>query len=153
MDENMSEQPRVAKVLAALVVSMTVGAIVLMALGNHPPSAGPFCLETKAGNLQQLASISGITSEDLNFHFCICNGRGGEDGQILSTEKWQRQWSLIPGQRWYGSAQTIRICLIAHARTTPLSDCQIKRLQGLTEALCRKFNINADSVHYPNNWQ
>jgi hypothetical protein len=185
MDENMSEQPRVAKVLAALVVSMTVGAIVLMALGNHPPSAGPFCLtsyylldpiekaissgapqsaerwnrievyysETKAGNLQQLASISGITSEDLNFHFCICNGQGSEDGQILSTEKWQRQWSLIPGQRWYGSAQTIRICLIAHARTTPLSDCQIKRLQGLTEALCRKFNINADSVHYPNNWQ
>lgn len=40
----MSNQPRVAKVLAALLVSMTAGAIVLMVLGNNPPSAGPFCL-------------------------------------------------------------------------------------------------------------
>jgi len=40
----MTNQPRVAKVLAALLVSMTIGAVALMALGNHPPSAGPFCL-------------------------------------------------------------------------------------------------------------
>ena len=40
----MSNQPRVAKVLAALLLSMTAGAIVLMALGNNPPSAGPFSL-------------------------------------------------------------------------------------------------------------
>jgi hypothetical protein len=42
----MSNQPRVAKVLAALLVSMTAGAVVLMVLGHHPPSAGPFCLST-----------------------------------------------------------------------------------------------------------
>jgi len=42
----MSNQPRVVKVLAALLVSMTTGAVVLMALGNNPPSAGPFCLST-----------------------------------------------------------------------------------------------------------
>ncbi len=40
----MSNQPRVVKVLAALLVSMTAGAVVLMALGDNPPSAGPFCL-------------------------------------------------------------------------------------------------------------
>lgn len=40
----MSNQPRVAKVWATLLIAMTTGAIVLMALGNHPPSAGPFCL-------------------------------------------------------------------------------------------------------------
>src|SRR4030042_5635756 len=40
----MPNQPRVAKVLAALLVSMTVGAIVLVVLGTNPPSAGPFCL-------------------------------------------------------------------------------------------------------------
>jgi hypothetical protein len=39
-------QTRVAKVLAALLVSMTTGAIILMALGNNPPSAGPFCLSS-----------------------------------------------------------------------------------------------------------
>ena len=108
----MSAQPRVAKVLAALLLSMTTGAIVLMALGNHPPKAGPFCLSsyyrlspvketirsyrvqspgnwnsieiyysgTKAGNIEQLASLSGLPSpEDINCHFVICNGRGGGD--------------------------------------------------------------------------
>jgi hypothetical protein len=40
----MSVQPREAKVFAALVVSMTVGTAVLMALGDNPPSAGAFCL-------------------------------------------------------------------------------------------------------------
>ena len=40
----MQNQPRTAKVLAALLASMTVGAIVLMALGNNAPSAGAFCL-------------------------------------------------------------------------------------------------------------
>src|SRR5512136_1735759 len=43
---NMSNQPRVTRVLAVLLVSMTTGAVVLMALGNHPPSAGPFSLAT-----------------------------------------------------------------------------------------------------------
>ena len=34
------------RAIAALLVSMTSGAIVLMVLGNNPPSAGPFCLST-----------------------------------------------------------------------------------------------------------
>ena len=42
----MANQPRVAKVLAALLVSMTAGAVILMALGNNAPSAGPFCLSS-----------------------------------------------------------------------------------------------------------
>ncbi len=42
----MQNHIRVTKVLAALLVSMTTGAIVLMALGNNPPSAGPFCLSS-----------------------------------------------------------------------------------------------------------
>jgi len=42
----MSDQSRVAKVLVALLVSMTTGAVVLMALGNNPPSAGAFCLSS-----------------------------------------------------------------------------------------------------------
>ena len=45
-DGAMPNQARVAKVLAALLASMTTGAIVLMALGHNPPSAGPFSLWT-----------------------------------------------------------------------------------------------------------
>ena len=35
---------RQAKVFVILLVSMTVAAIILMALGNNPPSSGAFCL-------------------------------------------------------------------------------------------------------------
>jgi len=181
----MPNQARVAKVLAALLASMTVGAIILMALGHNPPSAGPFSLwtyyrldpvkkaissravqspdrwnrieiyysGTKAGNIKQLALLGGLNNlEDVNFHFCLCNGRGGEDGQIQTTEKWQRQWSLIPGRTWYGTGQTIRICIIADGKTVHLTDCQIKRLETLVDELCRKFRIRPESIYYPSDW-
>ena len=178
----MSNQPRVAKVLAALLISMTTGAIVLMALGNDPPSAGPFCLSsyyrldsvekaisspaaqspnrwscieiyysaTKAGNIEQLASLNGLTSpEDINCHFVICNGLGAGDGQILPTEKWKRQWSIIPGRTWYGGGQTIRICVIADDKTARPTNLQVKRIETLVEALCRRFNIRPEYIYYP----
>lgn len=182
----MPTQPRVAKVLALLLVSMTTGAIVLMALGHNPPSAGPFSLwtyyrldpvnktirsqaaqspnrwnrievyysGTKTGNIQQLASFNGLANrEDLNCHFCLCNGLGGADGQIQPTEKWQRQWSAIPSRKGYGSGQTIRICVIANGKTSRPTDCQIKRLQVLVEGLCKKFRIQPESIHYPGDWR
>jgi len=40
----MTNQLRVWKVLLVLLISMTGGAVVLMALGNNAPSAGAFCL-------------------------------------------------------------------------------------------------------------
>ncbi len=42
----MPNQTRVAKVLATLLASMTIGSILLMASGHNPPSAGPFSLWT-----------------------------------------------------------------------------------------------------------
>ena len=179
----MSNQLRAEKVLATLLISMTVGAIVLMALANDPPSAGPFCLSsyyrldsvekaissraaqspgrwncieiyysgTKAGNIEQLASLSGLTSpEDINCHFVICNGLGAGDGQIQLTEKWQKQWSTIPGRTWYGSGQTIRICVIADGKTARPTNSQVKRIEALVEALSRKFDIQPEYVYYPN---
>ncbi len=183
----MPGQTRVAKVLAALLVSMTTGAIVLIALDNNRPSEGPFCLwsyyrldpieeaiqsqacqspdrwncieiynsSTKAGNIEQLTSMSGLASpEDLNCHFVVCNGLGGNDGQIQATEKWQKQWSIIPGRTWYGSGQTIRICAIADPlRQVGPTDCQIKRMESLIAGLCRKFSIQPVSVYYPSDWR
>ena len=185
----MSNQPRVAKVLAALLVSMTAGAMVLMALGDNHPSAGLFSLSsyylhnnldpvekairsrtsqspgrwgrieiyysgTKAGNIEQLASLGGLAStEDINCHFVICNGLGGGDGQIQPTEKWQRQWSIISGRTWYGSGQTIRICVIADGKTAHPTDSQKRRTQVLVEELRRRFGIQPESVYYPSDWR
>ena len=184
----MSNQPRVAKVLAALLVSMTAGAIVLIALGDNSPSAGLFSLSsdylrhfepvekairsrasqspgrwgrieiyhsgTKVGNIEQLASLAGLAgAQDINCHFVVCNGLGGTDGQIQSTEKWQEQWSIIPGRTWYGTSQTIRICVIADGHTCRPTDSQIRRAEALIEGLCRKFDIAHNSAYYPNDWK
>lgn len=182
---SMANQPRVAKVLVALLVSMTTGAIVLMALGNNPPSAGAFCLSsyyrldpvndailsrqsqsadrwnsievfytgTKAGNIEQLAALSGLAqAEDLNCHFVICNGLGGPDGEILTTEKWQRQWSAIPGGTWYGSGQTIRIAVISDGNGNMPTDAQISRTEALVQSLYRRFNLHPEHIYYPQNW-
>jgi len=176
----MSSQPRVVKVLAALLVSMTVGAFVLMALGNNPPSAGPFCLSayyrldsvdhavrskacqsphrwnsieiyfsgTEGGSLQN--PVRGI---DQNSHFVICNGLGDSNGEIQATENWEQQWSIRPNRTWQGTDKTIRICLIGNGVTTLPTDCQLKRLEMLLEALCRKFSISAKSVYLPSDCQ
>jgi hypothetical protein len=181
----MLVQSREVRVLTALLVSITAGKIILMALGNNPPPAGAFslshyysldpiekvilsrsnqspdrwsCIEihysgTKAGNIEQLASLSGLASpEDINCHFVICNGIGGDDGQVQPTEKWQRQWSSIPDRTWYGNGQTIRICIIANGKTAPPTDFQTKRAEMLVEVLHRKFNVQPECIYYPNDW-
>lgn len=185
-ETDMSNQPRVARVLVVLLVSMTTGAVVLMALGNHPPSAGPFCLSTyyrldpvreticsrvvqaparwesievyysgtNAGNIEQLASLSGVaSSDDINCHFVVCNGLGGSDGQIQASEKWQEQWSVIPDHTWYGSSRTIRICLVADGKSVRPTNSQIKRTEALIEAVAMKFSVPASQIFYPANWR
>ena len=182
----MSAQPREAKVFAALLVSMTAGAIILMALGNNPPPVGAFCLNsyyrlepiekvisshtslyqrrwsyleiyysgTKTGDMEHSAS-PGVPScpEDINCHFVIFNGFGTVDGQIQSTEKWQKQLSVTPARTSYVNGQTIRICIIADGKTTVATDFQIKRVEALVEGLSRKFNIQPESIYYPADWQ
>jgi hypothetical protein len=161
---------------------MTAGAIVLMVLGNNPPSAGPFCLSTyyrldsidnvvrsracqspnrwdsieiffsgtKAGSVERFAAARGLsTPADLNCHFVLCNGLGAADGEIQTTEKWQKQWSIQPGQTWQGSERTIRVCLVGDRRAALPTDYQLKRLEILLEALCRKFHIPAEAVYLP----
>jgi hypothetical protein len=182
----MSYQPRVAKVLVSLLLAMTAGAVVLMALGNHAPSAGPFCLssyyrlspvqkattsraaqlpqrwnsieifysETTGGNVEQLASLAGLQNpDDLNCHFVICSGIGADDGDILPTEKWQRQWSTVQDQNWFGSGQTIRICVVAQTKSLATTDYQVKRTELLTEHLYRKFAVAPENIYYPANWR
>jgi hypothetical protein len=179
----MPNPARLVKVLAVLLASMTIGAIVLMTMGHNPPSAGPFSLwsyerldpvkkminsvttqskdrwnwievyysGTKSGNIEQLASFNGLSdSQDLNCHFCIYNGKGGNDGHIQPTEKWQQQYSTQGPNNWNGSDKAIRICVIADGRNVRPTDCQVKRTQVLVEELCRNFNIKPESIFYPN---
>ena len=182
----MTIQKRQARIFVALLASMTTAAIVLMALGNNPPSAGAFCLNeyysllpaeelivsraaqfqdrwdridiyysgTRAGNIEQLACINGLHPlSDINFHFTICNGLGGRDGEIQATEKWQRQWSVTGSAEAADNQRTIRICLVADDKTSPSTDFQLKRLAELVKNLSRSFNIRQEEILYPGEWR
>lgn len=178
----MAEQIRVWKVLLVLLLSMTSGAVILMALGNNAPSAGAFCLSsyynllpaeaalssrthqspnrwerievfysgTRVGDIAWLTSLSGLNSvKDLNCHFVVCNGQGGEDGEIQTTEKWQKQLSTRPSKNWYSPTKTIRICMIADTKLSYPTDYQLKRVEALIKSLTRRFGIQQDHIHYP----
>ncbi len=221
----MKTHSRETKVLVVLGVSITLGAIILNALGHNPPSAGAFCLSryyrlgsVKKSILSRADQLSGRWSrieiyvivpefgniksafggssdvggdEHINCHFVICNGRVGHDGQIEPTEKWQRQSpvlarpsrdrSVIPRENWDGEPippatsggalsdrskyqrptdfcetptdQTIYICVIADDEAAPPTDFQIRRTEALVEVLCRKFNIQPESIRYPDDWR
>ena len=190
----MSTHSREKKVLVILGISITLGTIILNALGHNPPSAGAFCLSryyrlgsvkkailsradqaqerwsqikidysgTESGNIEQLALHSKVDSpEDVNYHFIICNGNGGQDGLIQPTEKWHRQSSITAGQSWNDeqvsnetpTEENIYICVVADNESTFATDFQIKRTEELVEELCRKFNVRPEAISYPDNWQ
>jgi hypothetical protein len=96
-----------------------------------------------------------------DFHFRICNGSGGKDGQIQTSERWRRQWSVDPSRSGLdtftgpdrSNERTIRICIMVDDKSILASDYQIRRVDTLVEALCRTFEIAPECVHYPSGWR
>ncbi len=182
----LETQARTAKVLVSLVIAMTVGAFVLMALDRKSISAGPFSLssytnlnpvadvarhvstltphgwegvevyysKTGSGGIDALAQLEQISSSnDVNFHFVICNGQGAVDGFIEATKRWQMQRPCLPGGNWYGDSGSIRVCVIADGIGNIPTDCQIKRTTSLVELLSRQFQIAPARISYPLSWK
>jgi len=152
-----------------------------------------YVIVPESGNIESafggLSDVDG--DEHINCHFVICNGRVGHDGQILPTEKWQKQSSVLarpsrdrsvippengnseppPPATSRGALsdrskyqrptdfcetptdQTIYICVIADDEAAPPTDFQIKRTEALVEVLCRKFDIQPESIRYPDDWR
>jgi hypothetical protein len=153
---------------------MTVGGFVLMSLDNHGPAKGAYSLasylrldpinavtidsiqakrtawsgievyysHTSQGDIKQMFS-QGRTG----FHFLVCNGKGAEDGQIDYTASWS-------GQKYVAASDgIIRICVIADRSSNPTTGSQLKRTSALVDSLSRSFNIAAEKIRYPADWQ
>ena len=137
-----------------------------------------FYSNAESEGIRPLSPLNSVNEPELmNCHFIICNGRIGYDGQIQSTEKWQRQLLVVleqdqnsrPGltstsfgrlkssnaseRLISGNGKTIRICVLADPEAEPPTNCQIKRTEALVERLCKKFFIQPESIRFPNNWQ
>jgi hypothetical protein len=190
----MKKHTREKKVLIILGISITLGTLILSALGHNPPSAGAFCLSryyllgpveksivsraeqlgqrwneievfysgTESGNAENLAGSGELdSSARLDYHFVVCNGKGGHDGLIQTTEKWQNQTSVVSGQRqddgqdFYRrpTDRTIYICVVADDETSYPTNFQITRTEELVGELCRRFKIRPESIRYPDSWQ
>jgi hypothetical protein len=113
----------------------------------------------RSGNSQPLALLAGRAApEEMDCHFIIYNGLGGDDGQIQRTEKWEKQQpvnfeSPDPEPKIARGEKTICIYVIADGKSNRLTDMQIKRTEALVEGLCRRFDIKFGSVYYPGDWR
>ena len=93
-----------------------------------------------------------INHDLLNYHFVVCGGLIGGDGQIQATEEWQRQLSTTPDDTRHGSDQTIHIGVVVDGEITHATDFQVKRTEMLVKVLSRQIGIEPASVYYPDNW-
>ena len=107
--------------------------------------------------VEQSGSLSSVSDqEDIDCHFIIYNGLTGHDGQIKPTEKWNRQ---LPANRpavnnkrqARQNEKTIYISIVTSVQNPRPTNFQIKRAEVLAEELCREFNIQSESILYPDN--
>ena len=170
----MSVRNRNVTVLFSLIASMTMGALVLLALDDHRPIKGAYSLSsylrldpvehaTTTGNWNQVeiyySRTSGGNADELElltdlatgtkeqFHFVVGNGNGAEDGAVQAGEFWKHQ------RLCHGRNGIIRICVISDGQAGSVTDCQINRTNALVEGLIRTFGFSGRNIHYPSNWQ
>jgi len=84
---------------------------------------------------------------DPDFHFVVCNGNGGNDGQIQASRLWQIQKDCK------GKTGTVCVCVISDNKGETLTDSQIQRTNALVESLSRTFDVDAHKIRYPHDWQ
>lgn len=164
----------------SLLASMTIGALVLLALDDNGPGAGAYSLSsylrldpveevvrntirtepaawgrievvysyTSGGNAEELALLTGLADGGpAEFHFVVCNGSGGSDGQVQAGAFWRKQRICV------GKTETIRVCVISDDQGDALTDSQRQRTDALVESLSRTFDISRSRIRYPIDWQ
>ncbi len=174
----MSVQSRRAKVFVILLLSMTAAAIILMALGNNPPSAGAFCLSYyyRLDSVEEAITSRAAQSSDrwscIEIYYSgtkagsieqlasLSSLAGPEDIDchfVICNGLGSGDGQIQPTEKWQRqylirNLNAIGICVIADGKTTRPTDFQIKSVEALVEALHRKFNIPPESIYYPSNW-
>ena len=172
----MNDQHRVVKVFSSLIVAMTIGSFVLMALDKKSLSPGTFSLaglyslnpaneqvikdkkttnwdgveiyysKNPVNNFDKL-----VCSSDIDLHFAIANITSGKEGVIRATEKWKNQ---RPCQLDIKEGQNIiRICIASDSGRSEPTNTQVSRTMELVEVLTRDYNISPNRIRYPVNWQ
>jgi len=175
----MAARNRSIAVLFSLVASMTVGALILMALDNYRPRAGAYSLASylRLDPVEQVVKTSvqvtpakwdrvevfyswttGGNAEDLSLITGL-TGAGRVDFHfVVCNGNGGEDGGVQAGDLWkiQRSCQdrdgAIRVCVISDGSTNSLTDSQAKRTIDLVESLSRTFQISPSSIRFPVNW-
>ncbi|MBN1555119.1 MAG: N-acetylmuramoyl-L-alanine amidase [Phycisphaerae bacterium] len=154
---------RTGKVLASLLVAMTIGALLLMLMESEPPRPSESDLAGIRGAVleetQTLANIwrrvvihasdGGRDTLPSRCHFIVRSTPDAEGRWITPTGLWRQQ---TPGQHIYVpgkefNADSIGVCLIGNFDVTPPSRGQFQALLRLVRELQRSCSIPAEGVY------
>lgn len=177
---NMASQNRNITVLFSLIASMTIGALVLMALDHNGPSAGAYSLSSylrldpveevvrntihaepvRWGRLEVVYSCtSGGNAEELALLTGLADGGPAEFHFVVCNGNGGSDGRIQAATLWQkqkicGSrAETIRVCVISDDQSDALTDSQRQRTNALVESLSRTFDISPRNIRYPLDWQ
>lgn len=154
---------RTTKVLGALLVAMTVGALLLMAMESEPPRSSNNTLASiRSGAAVGLGNVShpwrrivvhsstgGKDTLPGRCHFVVSAKPDAGGVWIRSTACWKRQ---VPGHHVYVkghdfNADSIGVCLIGDFSNRSPDSGQFEALLTVIHSLQRRCGIKADSIY------
>ena len=178
---DMSVRNRNVTVLFSLIASMTIGAVVLLALDNHRPITGAYSLTSylrldpvensikktlavPTGYWDQIevyySYTTGGNADELALLTDLANGTKAQFHFVVGNGKGGAEDGAVQaGDYWklqrlcHGRNGVIRICVIADGSAESVTDCQINRTNALVESLIRSYGLSARNIRYPSNWQ
>jgi hypothetical protein len=154
---------RTTKVLGALLVAMTLGALLLMAMESQPPrpssetlasirssaAVGGVLLSPRWRRIVVHSSLGGADTLPQRCHFVVYAKPDEKGWQVRPTGLWRRQVAghhvFVDGREF--NSDSIGICLIGDFSTTGPDAGEFEALLGLIRSLQRKCGIRAENIY------
>lgn len=176
----MATRNRSIAVLFALIASMTVGALILMALDNYRPRAGAYSLSSylRLDPIDEVVkntiSVAPVQWDRVEVYYSLTTGGNASDLSLLTglaggsktdfhfvicNGTGGEDGSVQAGDLWrlqrlcQGKNGVVRVCVISDGNINSLTESQAKRTIDLVESLCHTFQISPTNVRFPVNWE
>lgn len=173
----MNSQTRTVVVLVALVASMTIGALVLLALDQNSLTGGAYSLSSylRLDSVEE-AALRPITAAPAAWNrvevyysrtaagnaadlALVSSLRGSDRGNfhfVICNGRGADDGQIQSTDAWnaqQADGGTIRICVVADQIQCPATDSQVQRTADLVDTLTRTFQIDARAIRFPADWR